>query len=149
MLGSWFIVRYRFGNAGIQGGHNLLTAELAARDIAQALRRDDELWAFKTVLQSRDHVRVLLASKPGKLDGFEADPPPTGSIEWDAFLATVINHEFQVHGLPAPKWSQVPALAADWVLDNPRWDEAEIRDRTPGWLAERRIFVAVNDLITL
>lgn len=58
-------------------------------------------------------------------------------------------HEFVEAGLPAPPWTKSPKLATEWVLDTPRLSEGEIRRQTPDWLAERNIFIAVTDLVTL
>jgi hypothetical protein len=61
----------------------------------------------------------------------------------------LVSHEFVEAGLPAPPWTAIPALAAEWVLDTPRLSGHEVKRQTPDWLAERNIFIASKDLVTL
>lgn len=125
-----------------------MTAPLAAAAIAGALAERDELWAFKLALQARDHLRELLSADVGLLGAWEAIPDTTGSDEWDLFLAALVDHEFEYAGLAAPPWTDRPPLASSWTLDSPRLSVAQIRDRTPEWLAKRQIFVNARDLKT-
>lgn len=125
-----------------------MTAPLAAAAIADALAERDEVWAFKLALQARDHLRELLSADVGLAGAWEAIPESTGSDEWDLFLAALVDHEFEYAGLPAPAWTDQPPLAAPWTLDSPRMSAEQIRDRTPEWLAKRRIFVNPHDLKT-
>lgn len=125
-----------------------MTAPLAAAAIAAALVERDEAWAFKLALQARDHLRELLQTEVGLAGAWEAIPDTTGSDEWDVFLAALADHEFEYAGLAAPPWTDRPPLTAPWTLDSPRLSVAQIRDRTPEWLARRQIFVNPHDLKT-
>lgn len=122
---------------------------MTAAAIAGALAEPDEIWAFKLALQARDHLHELLAVRPDLAGSWEAVPSETGRPEWDTFLAALAEHEFDDAGLPAPAWTQHPALVTDWVLDSPLLDEVEIRHQTPDWLARRHIYVSPRDLTTV
>lgn len=126
----------------------VVDAALAADEIAAALDEGDDLWAFKMVLQTRDHLRPLLDAGSPEVASFRDAPDSCGSLRWDTLLAAVIGHEFVERGLEPPAWTDVAALEPDWILDHPRWDEAAIKARTPAWLAAYRIFVDANDLVT-
>lgn len=125
------------------------TPPTTALAIAGALAEPDEIWAFKLALQARDHLRECLTTQPRTANAWEAIPPSTGRPEWDAFLATLIDHEFHEAGLPTPTWTQGPTLTADWILDSPMFDEAGVRAHTPPWLAQRHIYVSARDLTTV
>ena len=129
-------------------GRGLMTAPQAASEIAQALREDDETWAFKMALQGRDHLHVIFETLPALAAAWEARPRSSGSAAWDTLLAALTAHEFAAHARPAPEWTEGRRLDKPWVLDSPRLDEQQIRERTPDWLAERGIYVNERDLVT-
>jgi transcriptional regulator with XRE-family HTH domain len=126
----------------------LMTAPRAGAEIAQALREDDETWAFKMALQGRDHLRIILQRLPALAAAWEAAPRSTGQAEWDTLLAALTAHEFEAAGRPAPEWTTGRRLDAAWVLDSPRLDEQRIRERTPPWLAARGVYINERDLVT-
>ncbi len=127
----------------------LMSAPQAAAEIARALREDDDIWAFKMALQGRDHLRLILETAPPMAAAWEARPRSTGSAAWDTLLAALAAHEFEAHGRAAPEWTQGRRLDQAWVLDSPRLDEQQIRQRTPAWLAERGIYANERDLVTV
>lgn len=126
----------------------LMTAPQTAVEIGRALREGDETWAFKMALQARDHLRLILETQPTLASAWEARPRSTGSAEWDTLLAALTAHEFEAHAFAAPEWAKGPGLEEPWVLDSPRLDERQIRERTPAWLAERGIYANERDLVT-
>jgi transcriptional regulator with XRE-family HTH domain len=126
-----------------------LTAPAAAAAAAKALTSADELWAFKLLLQGRDHLRQLLANRPELAGAWEAAPRSTSSERWDALMAALAAHEFESAGRPAPAWTARPPLPEPWILASPRLTEYEIRERTPQWLADRGIYANERDLVTL
>lgn len=127
----------------------LMTAPGSAAKIREALREGDETWAFKMALQARDHLRLILETLPALAGAWEARPRSTGSAGWDTLLAALTAHEFETHGFAAPEWTKGPGLEEPWVLDSPRLDERQIRERTPAWLAERGIYANERDLVTV
>lgn len=126
----------------------LMTAPQTGAEIAQALRENDETWAFKMALQGRDHLRIILERLPALAAAWEAAPRSTGSAEWATFLAALTAHEFEAAGRPAPEWTTGRRLEEAWVLDSPRIDEQQVRERTPAWLAERGVYINERDLVT-
>jgi len=106
------------------------------------------MWAFKMALQGRDHLRDLLREAPDLSGSWEAAPRSTGAVEWDSLLAGLVEHEFVEAGLAVPAWTQQPPLDEAWLLDSPRLDGDQVRQRTPEWLARRHIYVTEKDLMT-
>lgn len=147
---TFYLRARRIGSALKEASeHGWMTPPMTAAAIASALVEPDEIWAFKLALQARDHLRELLIDRPDTSSAWEAAPQSTGRTEWDAFLAALAEHEFDLVGLPAPAWTQRTALAADWILDSPMFDETGVRAHTPPWLAQRRIYVSARDLTTV
>lgn len=126
----------------------LMTAPQTGAEVAQALRENDETWAFKMALQGRDHLRTVLERLPALAAAWEAAPRSTCHADWDTLLAGLTAHEFEAAGRPAPEWTTGRRLEEAWVLDSPRLDEQQIRERTPAWLAERGIYINERDLVT-
>lgn len=125
-----------------------MTPQRAIAAISAALDEGDEIWAYKMSLQSRDHLRELLSMEPGISGAWEAAPASTGHAEWDTLLAALAAHEFEAAGYERPTWTEGAPLEQEWLLDSPLFDAEQIRQHTPGWLAERGIFIAERDLAT-
>lgn len=149
---TFYLRALRIG-AGLRaaGEAGRMTPPLTARVMREALERGGEIWAFKMAVQARDDVHELLDSSdaPPAVDAWDARPGSTGREEWDTLLAALIEHEFVDRGRRPPGWTaEYPQASADWLLENPFFDENEIREQTPEWLARRRIFVSERDLTT-
>ena len=132
--------------SGRHGG--VLTAADALAALRSAVGRDEEDWIFALALEIRDRLRDSLRGRNGTVDGWDA-PPVDPQDNWTVLVAALVGHEFDVAGLSPPGWTVGLRSTDAWVLDTPRLTEAEIRAQTPAWLAERNIFVAAKDLITL
>jgi hypothetical protein len=125
-------------------------SSIAAADaIGLGLDENDRIWALKMALQGRDHLRALLRTRPDLAGAWEAAPPSSGSAQWDAFLAALAGHEFELAGLAAPGWTRRAPLTPRWVVGSVRFDEDTVRAQTPPWLARRGIFIRERDLTTL
>ncbi len=129
-----------------------MTPPAATREISRALRRGDDLWALKMTLQARDHLRELLRAKDKASGAWAAAPRSTGDRRWDALLAALTEHEFNAANTAAPSWAEAHhnrlGKQDEWVMPSLLYDEAEVRTRTPEWLAERGIYAAERDLVT-
>jgi hypothetical protein len=154
---SWYLRALRLGEAlGRARDRAWMTAIVAAGEVRDALVADDRVWALRMILQCRDHLRAafeLADGAPEVASAWEAAPELVGAEEWDRLLAGVIEHEFDIRGWPAPAWTAAlarPAGAGEewWLFGSPFFTEAEVRAATPGWLAERGIFIAARDLVT-
>lgn len=119
---------------------------LAAGSRPHAPRPERE--ALRTLLQGRDHLRLVLAEYPDLALAWHARPRPVGRPGWDAFLAAVTAHEFEQSDRSTPSWSQQPRLAEPWVYPSALLSPAEVLARTPAWLADRDVHVAERDLTT-
>lgn len=122
-------------------------------DATHSIRRADSLhdddWTYALAVEARDRLRDILQHHRFLAATWEIQPPDIVADRWRTLLAAFVGHEFIEAGLPAPPWTESPKLATEWVLDTPRLSEGEIQRQTPDWLAERNIFIAVKDLVTL
>lgn len=98
-------------------------------------------------LEVRDRLHDILGRHKEHAAAWEAQPPAFEE-RWDALTAAFVEHEFDEAGLPAPKWTHAERLDGEWVLDTPQLTDAQIKQQTPQWLAERNIFIAAKDLVT-
>lgn len=117
--------------------------------IRRAEEKDEDDWTYTLSLEARDRLRDILRNRRSLAAAWEAQPPSNVGDRWKTLLAAFVSHEFVDAGLPSPKWTATPRLASAWVLDTPRLNQDEIKRQTPHWLAERNIFIAEKDLVTL
>ncbi len=116
--------------------------------LRRAAKRGDEDWTYAMALEVRDRLHDLLNLHHEHAAAWDAQPPAVDE-RWDALIAAFVEHEFDQAGLPAPRWTQsTNRLDDEWVLDTPRLTDAQIKQQTPSWLAERNIFIAAKDLVT-
>ena len=122
-------------------------------DAMEAIRRAnskaDDDWTYALALESRDRLRDTLRHHRPLAATWEIQPPAKLPDRWRTLIAAFVSHEFTEAGLPVPPWTAGLRLDTEWVLDTPRVSEAEIKHQTPDWLAERNIFIAEKDLVTL
>lgn len=154
---AWYLRAIRVGEAlGLAQDKSWTTPMAASREIRGALAVGDLVWALRMILQCRDHLRAAFAAANGDVEvsaAWEAAPGRIGALEWDELLAGVIGHEFESRGMSAPVWTMptgesVPAGDGSRLFGSPFFTDAEVRAATPGWLAERGIFIAARDLVT-
>jgi transcriptional regulator with XRE-family HTH domain len=121
----------------------------AFESIQRAHQQGDDDWTFALCVEARDRLRDILRRQRTLASAWEAQPPVDVDDRWRTLLAAFVSHEFVEAGLPSPKWTNAPTLVTEWVLDTPRLTAAQIKRQTPAWLAERNIFIAEKDLVTL
>lgn len=115
--------------------------------LRRAAKKGDEDWTYALALELRDRLHDILTQHRDLAAAWEAQPPAV-EPRWKTLTAAFVGREFTNAGLAAPKWTDAERLDTEWVLDTPRLTEAEIKQQTPDWLAERNIFIAAKDLIT-
>ncbi|GAA0608927.1 helix-turn-helix transcriptional regulator [Kribbella sandramycini] len=125
--------------------YRILTAPATAAAIREAT---DVEWAWRVLLQGRDHLRLLLARHDGAEAAWEAAPATTGQTAFDTLLATLTAREFAAAGEDPPTWTEVEPLAEPWIPDHPFLSRDEIIAQTPDYLARLNIFVPARDLVT-
>ena len=147
---EFFVRAQRLGQAleGLRCLH-LLSAPTLGLALRTTLNDGDRGWAFRLLMQGRDHLRLVLDSHPDLIAGWLATPLSTGLEEWDTLTAVVAGHEFSSAGLDAPPWTQRKALATPWVVASRLLAPQEVRAATPTWLAALNIFVPERDLATV
>jgi transcriptional regulator with XRE-family HTH domain len=121
----------------------------AMESIRRADSKHDDDWTYALALEARDRLRDTLRRHRSLAATWEVQPPSNVAERWRTLVAAFVSHEFVEAGLPAPPWTEAPKFATQWVLDTPRLSESEIKRQTPDWLAERNIFIAEKDLVTL
>ncbi|MCW2856535.1 MAG: hypothetical protein JWR52_2150 [Marmoricola sp.] len=128
---------------------NVPTAIEAIESIRRTAEAGDDDRTYALALEARDRLRDILRRHTSLAPAWEAQPRADGEDRWTTLVAAFTGHEFDQAGLPAPRWTDGPKLSTEWVLDTPRLSEDEIKRQTPDWLAERNIFIAEKDLVTL
>lgn len=151
---AWFCFRARrLANALSNARERrLMSAPETAAEIRRALRAGETAWAWRMLLQGRDHLRLLLTdSAYNDLDltgSWEAAPGPTGNVGFDALLAALASHEFDEAGVTAPEWTRIEPLEEDWRPPHPFLSPERVVARTPPWLRRLHIYVPERDLAT-
>lgn len=133
---------------GAPAHRGLMTVDTTCRAANEALRSGDADWAFKIIVQGRDHLRVALASRCGIPARWAHRTTPIEDIRYDALLRALVAHDCVEHGRMPPAWAIGARLSRPWVLVNPFLGEAATRGQTPPWLAEAGIYIAARDLET-
>ena len=147
---SFLLRAERIANALRQARRdNVPTAIDAIESIRRAASRGDDDWTYALSLEARDRLRDILRRHRSLAAAWEAKPPSGAGDRWTTLVAAFVSHEFVEAGLPTPKWADAPRLTTAGVLDTPRMSEDEVKRQTPDWLAERNIFIAEKDLVTL
>jgi transcriptional regulator with XRE-family HTH domain len=123
----------------------VMSAPATAKIIRDA---DDEDWAWRMLLQGRDHLRMLLEDDDPALSGWEAAPPTTGSAGFDTVLAVLARREFSEAGREPPAWCRPGRLPEPWIPDHPLLTREQVIARTPAFLKELNVFVPARDLVT-
>lgn len=127
----------------------LMAAPATASALRRHLRAGDPSWAWRMLLQGRDHLRLMLSGQDDDLLGsWEAAPASTGSAEFDALLAALSRHEFEASGRSAPRWTTIEPLDRPWIPDHPFLTPERVMTQTPAWLRALNIFVPDRDLVT-
>jgi len=127
----------------------LMTAPATASTLREQLHAGDVAWAWRLLLQGRDHLRLMLSRQDDELLGsWEAAPAPTGSTGFDALLAALARHEFEAAGRPAPDWTKGQPLNQPWIPEHPFLTAERVIAQTPEWLRALNIFVPHRDLVT-
>lgn len=146
-----FLIRAeRIANALQQArNENVPTAIDAMDSIRRAASKGDEDWTYALTLEARDRLRDTLCRRKALAAAWEAVPTDKIGDRWRTLVAAFVSYEFAIADLPSPAWAAAPKLECEWVLDTPRLSDDEIKRQTPDWLAERNIFIAEKDLVTL
>ena len=129
-----------------------MSAPETAAEIRRSLRGGESAWAWRMLLQGRDHLRLMLTdpayTERDLVGSWEAAPGATGDRGFDALLAALTSHEFSEAGLAAPEWAQIEPLEEEWQPPHPFLSPERVVARTPDWLRRLRIYVPERDLAT-
>jgi len=131
----------------------LLTARrsrlMSAPATATALRHaENDAWAWRMLLQGRDHLRLMLDRADGSAAAWEAAPRSTGDAGFDTLLAALACREFERASLEPPAWTAPKRLSEPWVPEHPLLDADQVIALTPDFLRDLNIFVPARDLVT-
>ncbi len=123
---------------------------MSAPETAKAFRRagGDEDRAWRTLLQGRDHLVLLLERGDGSACAWEAAPSTTGSAGFDVLLAALARCEFERAGVDPPAWCEPKSLPRPWVPEHPFLGPDEVIAATPDYLKNLNVFVPARDLVT-
>lgn len=127
----------------------LMSAPATGTALHAALGDGDREWAWRMLLQGRDHLRLMLDKQDDELIGsWEAAPGSTGSTKFDALLAALARHEFDTAHRTPPEWARIVPLAEPWIPEHPFLSRERAMAKTPSWLRDLNIYVPERDLVT-
>lgn len=145
-----FFVRARLVSKALEelARLHVLSAPTLSAALRSALSKSDEDWAFRLLMQARDHLRFVLARHPDLRAGWIAAPLSTCRLEWDTLTAGIVAHEFTSAELEPPPWTRRDPLKVAWDFPSVLLAADEVRAATPDWLACLNIFLPARDLVT-
>ena len=116
------------------------TAAVAV-EIKQSLADDDTAAAVRHFIQLADDLAA--ESDDLRFALTLSDPPPTGSAEWDAALAGLVEYRLGQQALPLPRWVRNPGrrLKRPWTFGSGRYDVDVPRDRVPREFLDRGVLI--------
>lgn len=100
---------------------------------------------LRYAIEARDRLRDTLENRPHLLDAWDAKPT-VGEKQWDTLFATLVEHEFDEAGRPAPPWAHSEPLEEEWMPAMGRDEETQVRETTPRWLGAKNILLAESAL---
>jgi len=126
-----------------------MTVDNAIDEINKALGEGDSRWAFKLIVQARDHLSEMLDSGDAGSDAWLFRSRQIEDSRYDTLLAAIIEHEFiKRQCRQVPEWAHGARLESAWMQPNARWGEEWTRQHTPDWLSARNIIISDRDLAT-
>jgi transcriptional regulator with XRE-family HTH domain len=119
-------------------------------DCATSLRRALETakrpsGVLRFALEARDRLRDTLENRSHLIDAWDARAT-VGEKHWDTLFAAIVEHEFIEAGRRAPSWARAEPLDEEWIPAKGRYNESQVRQATPSWLAEKNILLAESAL---
>lgn len=147
-----FLIRsQRLGRAlGTFAERRMMSAPATATAMRAYLLAGETEWVWRILLQGRDHLALSLADENDQVlvGAWEAEPATTGWTGWDALLAALAAHEFELAGLKTPVWALGDPLPESWMPEHPFLDPKQVMAQSPDWLRRRNIYVPERDLVT-
>lgn len=126
-----------------------MSAPATATALREQLHAGDEPWAWRMLLQGRDHLQLMLEKPDDELvASWEAAPSSTGSVQFDTLLAALARHQFEIVGRPAPEWTYADPLPQPWIPEHPFLTPERAKAKAPEWLRELNIYIPERDLVT-
>lgn len=118
-----------------------------ARDaVVNELRRGDEEFALRLILQARDHLEAL--TDPEEIAEWTVTPLPIPDARFDALLGAMAARGLARHGLPAPDWARSEPLPEPWYPARLASLRARADREAPEDLRRLGIMLTENDLVT-
>ena len=154
---------HRLGHAlSAAAARGLMSAPATATLMRRHLLAGETEWVWRMLLQGRDHLALMLGEQaphhgpgaaaadhgPALADSWEASPMSTGAEGWDALLAAVTAHQFDLAAVTAPVWTRREALQTPWMPEHPFLSTERVQAQTPTWLRRWNIYIPERDLIT-
>ena len=134
-------------------GHSLVSVPTRAFPVAvfvdeirTQLSSGNRDTAFRSFLSLNDS---LSAQPPGiQVVLTISDPGTTGSAEFDALVAGLVEHILRRRRLPVPAWVNEPSrfLDQEWFVDDSPYARAHDKDTSPRAFARRNVVIAATEL---
>lgn len=136
-------------------GHRLIAvptlrddAASIASEIRRALIETRSDRALRGFLQLNDNLRAEHGATRFALA--ISEPESTGSTQWDAAIAAIVEHHLSAEQLPLPEWVLDPAraLRRSWVLGESDYTLTPDASRVPPEFLRRRVLVDSDTLLS-
>lgn len=122
-----------------------MTARDASKAASQEIAQDDDLMAFKMMVQARDH---LLSLTGDDIAEWSVEPPPIADVRFDTLLRALARRTFAALGRQAPSWASSAPPDEPWVPHPFSSGRARAMHEAPQDLAALGIFITEEDLVT-
>jgi transcriptional regulator with XRE-family HTH domain len=136
-------------------GHRLIAvptlrddAAAIASEIRRALIDERADRALRGFLQLNDNLRAEHGATRFALT--ISEPEATGSSQWDAAIAAIVEHHLVAEHLPVPEWVLAPsrALRRPWVLGESAYTLTPEPSHVPPEFLRRRVLVDADTLLS-
>jgi transcriptional regulator with XRE-family HTH domain len=120
-----------------------------ALTIGKAIREKKTSRAFRLIIQLNDNLKAV---EPEISVALSAAPAPTtGSAQYDALLASVVEHSLSQRKLPIPKWVHEDSRRLDerWIVDSNEANEKAIAKVTPRAFLKHNVLIDQRELQSL
>ena len=117
--------------------------------IGMAMAANDKSLAMRLFIQLNDNLSS--ASLFHKLAMCEKDPGSTGSLEYDALIAGLVEYHLRQTEFSIPSWvfGEDRSVDSPWFFEYIAIDQVGIKLSTPSCFAQRNIFIRETELMSV
>jgi hypothetical protein len=117
---------------------------LTVADLGKLMSGADQSGRWRLVAEFLEDYRHEATGT--RLALLEDEPPGTGDVRWDVFLAGLAEHLAEIDGRAAPPWADERSLEQLWFPFNTRAARVDALARAPAAFRRRGVYVAPEEL---